>query len=75
MWKGMFIFIPSSSSTEFIVRGLDVSLPPTEVQVSGVRSVLGGCFVLKAVIILSTKGLQKGLSIQILSPTASSTYN
>lgn len=55
-----------------MVRGLDVSLT-TELQFSQSKSDFGGNFVLKAVTMLSTNGLQYGLSIQILSPSASST--
>lgn len=48
---------------------------PDEVQLSLFNNELGGILVLKAVIILSTNGLQYGLSIKTLSVTASSTYN
>lgn len=57
-----------------MVRGLEVSRL-AGVQESDVSKDFGGCFVLKAVIMLSTKGLQYGLSIHTLSAIASSTYN
>lgn len=61
-----------SSSLLIMVSGLEVSLA-AEFHVSDLKSDEGGSFVLKAVMTLSTKGLQYGLSIKILSATASST--
>lgn len=58
----------------FIVKGLDVSRVADD-HVSDFSSEDGGIFVLKAVTILSTNGLQNGASTNTLSPTASSTYN
>lgn len=57
-----------------IVNGLEVSLE-AEDHVSDFNNDEGGIFVLNAVIILSINGLHMGLSTNILSPTASSTYN
>lgn len=67
------LYLPSSSSILLIVKGLDVSLLLPKDQLSEQISDLGGCLVMNAVTMLSTNGLQKGVSIQFLSPTASST--
>lgn len=57
-----------------MVNGLDVSLDPED-HVSNFNKEDGGTFVLNAVMMLSTNGLHNGLSTNILSPTASSTYS